>query len=601
MTAWRTRATELIALAAGSAAVLWVLWGPVISHTAEGGSLRLCLKNYYVSDQYAVLSIARQAQDGLPVYREPFSGTGSSVYPSEYYRILGATADMTGTSVIWAWNVVGVLVSLGLLAISIIWARRLAPGTRAWVLAPVPFLIGTLLWWGTGEWLYSSGQAVLWPAFASLYSPGAEGPALLVTGLALILLATWLARSGRRSLPWAAGAGLATGFTLQLHANVAVLAFVATTLALLCDALRAGATPRRRAVVGAGAAVLLVAGLLTPQSGVTIRVGLLVAAILAVLLSDARWRRERGPAAALWVGAAFLASLPLSVRLAAQTLSGEGYLYERQASVAGADTDLPIWAVLVLLLPIWALAGATWWRLTRARDAHPGWLPLLAGLVAATLLLTAGGRLGAEGLEWHRFVIYGMFLIAMAATPGLWLMLTTPTTGSERWAGAAVALALVATLPTTAAFVDAQRGVITCTPPQEAEAFTAIGRVAGDRLVLVDRCFSPGPLRVVSGVHLASFNAGIAVPPDRDATTRALLMIQEGRMPPDDLLLRIGVTGFLTNTQCAGVPRDEVSDRFGEPYARIALRDGEELGLPPGLVYELYDVPGRGESGFRDG
>jgi hypothetical protein len=67
------------------------------------------------------------------------------------------------------------------------------------------------------------------------------------------------------------------------------------------------------------------------------------------------------------------------------------------------------------------------------------------------------------------------------------------------------------------------------------------------------------------------------------------------------VLARIGVRGFLTNTQCAGVPRAEIARRLGVPIARVPLRDAEQLGLMPGLVYELYDVPGGGESVLHDG
>ena len=108
--------------------------GPDARGRPRGGSLERCLKDYYVNDQFAVLSIGRLAQDGLSVYHEPYSATGSSVYPGEYYRVLGVTADLADTSVVWAWNVVGMIVSLALIALSVVWARRLAPGTFAWVL-----------------------------------------------------------------------------------------------------------------------------------------------------------------------------------------------------------------------------------------------------------------------------------------------------------------------------------------------------------------------------------------------------------------------------------------------------------------------------------
>ncbi len=594
MTGRNSRIAAVVGFAVGSACALWVMWGPMLSHVARGGSAESCLKDYYVSDQYAVLSIARLAEDGLSVYQEPFSETGSSVYPSEYYRLLGRTADLTGTTVIWSWNVIGLLVSVALIAVAFVWARRLAPGTLAWVLAPVPFLMGTLYWWGTGGWLYKSGNAVLWPPVSSLYSPGAEDPAMVVAGVSLIVLVAALARRGRRSIALAAGSGAAAGLSLHLHANVAVFCVVATALVLLFDELL-GASERRRVVTGAIAFVLLVSAALAPSSGVSSRIGLLIVVVGAALVSDPAWRRERGLAAAAWAAAGLLTSLPLSVRLVSETLSGTSYFYERQDSVAKADVALPVLAVLGLMLPMWVLVVVVARRLARdGSPAHPGWLPLVAGLATATLLLTLAGQFGTEGLEWHRFLIYGSVFTTMAAAPGLWIVLTRAADGRELVLGVGAAVLLAATIPTTIAFADSQRDAVACTLPQEQEAFVAIGKLTGDGLLLPDRCFRAGPLRLFSDARIAYFNAGIAAPPDREETELANITIQQGHLPDAARLRRIGVTGFVTNTQCAGVPPEEIASRFGAPRARIPLRNGEEIGLPPGLVYEYYDVPGAG-------
>lgn len=543
-----------------------------------------------------MLSIGRLAQDGLSVYHEPYSATGSSVYPGEYYRVLGVTADLTGTSVVWAWNVVGMIVSLALIALSVVWARRLAPGTFAWVLAPLPFLMGTLYWWETGGWLYMSGQAVLWPPVASLYSPGSENPAILMAGISLIVLVAALAWRGRPSVALGAAGGVAAGLSLHLHANVAVFCVVAAALILLCDELLT-ASPRRRAITAGVAVALLLLAALAPDSGVGSRLGLLLLLAVAALAADPAWRRERGLAALGWAGGAMIASLPLSARLVAETLSGSSYFYDRQNSVAQAQVDLPVLRVLVLMLPMWVLVAVVVWRLARdGTPAHPGWLPLVVGLASATLLLTLAGHFGTKGLEWHRFLIYGSVLTTMAAAPGLWIIVARASGGWERAIGVGAALLLVATLPTTLTFAGEQRTAVYCTPSQERDAFVQIGRLAGTRLFLVDRCFNPGPLRVFSGMRIAFFNPGIAVPADRADTESADRAIQEGHLPDAATLRRLGVTGFLTNTLCAGVPRAQIAERFGAPRSRVPLRDGEALGLPAGLVYELYDVPGAATS-----
>jgi hypothetical protein len=593
VTAWRTRAAALIAIAAGSVAALWVLWGPVIADRAGGGALRLCTKNFYAPDQYAVLGIARLAQDGMSVYHEPYTATGTSVYPSEYYRLLGMTADATGTTVIWAWNVVGFVVSLALIALSVAFARRLAPGTRAWVLAPAPFLLGTLYWWGTGGWLYAWNRGIIWPPVASLYSPGAEGPAVFTAGVALLLLVVAIGRgrSRRTSLLLGAGGGIAAGLTLHLHANVVVFCVLAVALMMLWDVLLV-ATRRRRTLIAAGALALVVASVLTPSGGVAVRTTVLLAGIAAVALTDARWRRECGPAVAAWAAGAVFASLPLSARLASETLAGNGYFYERQDSVAAAALDLPVVSVLGLMAPLWVLAAAAVVRLTRDPErVVPGWTALVAGLASATLLLTFAGRLGTEGLEWHRFLIYGGVLTSMAAFPALWLMFTESAGRAGRSAAIGVAALLAATLPTTFAFAADQRGAVTCTPPQEAEAFQEIGRLARDRVVLLDQCFPPGPIRVLSGARIVHYNAGIALPGDRDGMDGALANITAGELPDPALLQRAGATAFLTNNFCGGVAPEEIASRLGRPYARVTLRDSEVLGFPAPLIYALYAIP----------
>ncbi len=591
MPARNARIAALATFVAGAAASIWVLWGPMLSHAGRGGSVRLCLKNFYAPDQYAVLGIARLAQDGTSVYQEPYTVTGTSVYPSEYYRLLGLTARATDTSVIWAWNVVGLAVSLALIALAVSFALRLAPGTRAWVLAPAPFLMGSLYWWGGGGWLYQWNRGIIWPPAASLYSPGAEGPAVLAAGIALLLLVMAIGARGRRSLALAAGGGVAAGITLHLHANVAVFCVIAVALMVLWDVVIA-ATSRRRAWIGGGGAVLLGAAALAPAGGVAARSAILLLGVAAAALTHPRWRREWGRIVVVWVGAAVVASLPLSARLAAQTLGGEGYFYERQESVAAAALDLPVVAVLGLMLPLWALAVVAAAHVARRGSrAGPGWAALIAGLASTTMTLTLAGHLGAEGLEWHRFLVYGGLLTTMAAAPALWLMLSEGGGLADRFLGIAVAALLVATLPTTIAFARDQRGAVACTPAQEAEAFARIGRAAGDRVLLLDRCFSPGPIRVLSGARIVHFNAGIALPADREGTDAALATILKSRLPDPVLLRRAGATGFLTNNLCDGVPPGEIAARLGEPYARIPLRDPQEIGLPGPLTYALYDIP----------
>jgi hypothetical protein len=594
-----TRPARLIGTIAGAGvgfgAALLVLWGPPMRSTASGESLSLCIKDYYATDQYSVLAIARNVADGRSPYTEPYSASGDSVYPSEYYRVLGETARAADTTVLWSWNIIGFVVSCALLAVSVWWARRLAPGTRAWLLAPAPFLIGTLYWWVSGgEWLYQSGFAVLWPPVASVYSPGAEDPALVLTGVSLIAFVTALAGRGRSAIAWAALAGTAVGFSLQVHANVAVFCVVATVLLLVWDYVLAG-QGRRRVALGGVAGGLLLLGVVAPASGVLLRLGALFAVAAIALVGDRQWVRRRWSAAAVWALTALIASLPLSVRLASEVISGGGYFYDRQEGVASVSTSLPMVAVALLWLPLWLLVAGVARRLARRSDAaaHPGWLALVAALASTTLLLTLGGRLGAQGLEWHRFLIVGSFFTTMAAAPALWLMLRDAGNRREFGIGLGLGVCLAATLPATAAFAYDQRSAMACTIRQEADAYRAIGEAAGqDRVILLDRCFSPGTFKVFSGARVLYLSPGIAAPRDRDSMFDALDKVAAGRLPSNAAMRRLGVTSFLTNTQCAGVPRDQIRAQLGAPVARVPLVDAVVVfGFADGLTYELYDLP----------
>jgi hypothetical protein len=581
----------------GFGTALLVLWGPAIRTAASGDSLSLCIKDYYAPDQYSVLAIARNVRDGRSPYTEPFSATGDSVYPSEYYRLLGQTARAADTTVLWSWNIVGIVVSCALVAVSVWWARRLAPGTRAWLLAPAPFLIGTLYWWVSGgEWLFQSGFAVLWPPVASVYSPGAEGPALVLAGISLIAFVAALSGRGRSTIAWAALAGAPMGLSLQVHANVAVFCVVATVLTLLWDFSLAG-PGRRRAAMGGVAGGLLLLGVVAPDSGVLVRLGVLFAVAAVALAGDREWVRRRWRVVAVWAATAAVASLPLSVRLASEVLSGGSYFYERQEGVSAVNTNLPIIAIALLWLPLWLLVAGVVRRLAQRSDAaaHPGWLALVAALASATLMLALGGRLGAQGLEWHRFLIVGTFFTTMAAAPALWLMLRDAGNRREFGIGLGLGVCLAATLPTTLAFAYDQRSAMTCTIRQEADAYRAIGEAAGrDRVILLDRCFVPGPFKVFSGARVMYLSPGIAAPPDRDSIFDVLNTVSGGRLPSNAEMRRIGVTSFLTNTQCAGVPHDQIRAQLGEPVAQIPLADAEEVfGFSGGLTSELYDLPTR--------
>lgn len=577
----------------GIVAALWVLWGPILRVALDGALVR-CLKDYFAPDQYSVLGLARNVQDGLSAYADPYSGDAPSLYPAGYYWVLGTVARITGTTVVWAWNAIGFAVSCLLVGLSAAWAVFLAKGSRAWVLAGAPFLLGTLYWWTGDGVAYYEGFAQLWPPFASLYSPGAENPAILLAGASLLLVAAALRASGRRRMLLASLAGVAAGLTLHAHLNIALFLFVTLLFLALADQFLEYAGRRRRQIIVLTGLAALALSVSAPESGFTVRIG--VFALLTVLLiaSNAGWLRSRIRILAPLVITAAAASLPLSIALAREALSGTGYLYDRQQSVTRVDVDLGIVPILVWWLPLWALVAAVvWWLAASGRRRAP-WLAVVVALLGSTLVLTLAGRLGAAGLEWHRFLIYGTFLLAMVCMPGLWLMLSA---GPRRWqyVGVPVVGLLMLTLPATAAFVRAQQSAVACAPPNEFEAFQAIGQAAGpNRVILLDRCFVPGTVRVYAGVRIKYLSLGIMSPPRVALVRRTLAGIGNRELPSDGDLRRIGVTSVLTNSQCGGLAPSYLRRRFGPPVATVPLRDARALGLNGPLTYELFDVPGPG-------
>jgi hypothetical protein len=579
---------------AGFSAALWLIWGRVLPDMLSGSAADRCIKDYYSADQYSVLSIARNVADGKPAYVEPYSGSGDSIYPSGYYYILGQVARITDSSVLWSWNFVGLLMTSGLIVLSFVWARRASGGTVGWLLAPAPFFVGTLYWWQSGGWLYQQESAVVWPPSASLYSPGAESPALLLGGISLLLL--WIALDKQVQHPWISyvAAGLLLGSSLHLHANIAVFCLLAGFAAIVADYLLTQASARRVRWVLCGASSTFAVLLLIPPSGAIVRLFCVLGATTLALCSDGVWRRNYGRLFVCWAGAAAAAGGPLLFRIGTQIVSGDGYFYERQASVVSVEVSPPILRTLLLFAPIWLLTLTVGGWLVRrhcvTRIQTPR-LAVLLGLCVATFASVSGDVLGAQGLEWHRFGIYAAFFLTMACAPILGAMFRDDSATFPRFTAAGLGVLLLATLPTTFAFARERPG-FACTPQDEINAYRDIGsRISSEEVVLLDRCLPPGRFKVLSGSRVAFFNLGIAPPPDIEAGRRAIAEISAGVIPSDTTLAKIGATRFLTHSMCAGVPGADLAERFGPPIVEVPLQNAAAFGFPGGVTYRVYRIP----------
>lgn len=580
---------------------MWLFWGPILRQLPDR-SIGAVVKDYYLTDQFAYLSIARNVSEGLPAFVEPFTSTGSSIYPSAYYWLLGRVAGATGTTVFGAWNLVGMLVTLGLLAMATGWALWALPGRRAWAIAPLALLLGTLQWYDDGHWSAQYGEhSVLWAPYGSLFSPGAEAFGLLVLGLCLIAVGAVLLAAGRRRLALAGIAGALLGLTLEAHTYVGMFSALALVLALATHEAIVRPDRRWTGALAGTMAVALVASGLAGGPGAVARLAVVLAIPLAYLAARRAWRRDLGVAALAFAGGALVVAAPLLVRIGIQVAEPGSFFYLRQQWAENRNLSLPPGQVLLQFLPLWLLAGATVVALSRRTRAprETAWLAILAGLLGATALLTFNDAWGFH-TEPYRFLPYGTLLTGVVALPWLWTALADGRgLGRARVAGAGVAVALAATVPTTLSFASDTSQLVFAFPPQEKKAYERITAVTGSQLTLYDRCFRPDLVKIAGGGRVVFMNIGLAIPDQFLQVQRLLTGVKAGRMPPRGLLARVGVRFLATNNHCDGLDPAALRSRFGDPVS-IPLTDATALGAPADLTYEVYRVgPDLGASAGR--
>jgi hypothetical protein len=573
---------------------MWLMWGPILRLLPDRAAGDI-VKDYYLPDQFAYMGVARNVQEGFPAFVEPFTVTGDSIYPSTYYWALGKVADIGSTTIFGAWNAVGMVVTLGILAMSTAWAVWAAPRTRAWALAPVPMLIGTLEWYaGNDRWFTGYGDhAVLWPAYGSLFSPGAEVFALVAGGFSVLLLLVALTATGRRQIIAAAGSGALLGLALLGHTYVAM--FTLTAIVATATAYEWRRRPLGRShtiLVGVLGAVLLASGLRS-GSGSLARLGVVLAVPLVWLVLRRDWRREHGLMALAAAAGAIVVGSPLLVRIAAQVADRDSFFYYRQEIAETRDLSLPLGPVLLQFLPLWILAGTAVVLLARRsrsarRDAT---LVAVVGLVITTLLLAFNATWGFD-TEPYRFMPYGALLIGVAAMPSVAaaLLAPGPAAAPPRLAAAAVLAACALTIPTTLLFARDTRHLVFTFPPGERLAYERIADVTRDDLAVYDTCFRPDLVKVGGGGRVAYQNIGMAIADHHEAVSLINGAVGAGTLPGDDLLRTVGARWFVSHNHCQGVGRPLLSSRYGAPV-RVPPPDVAALpGAPADLVYELYRI-----------
>ena len=552
--------------------------------------------DFVIFDHSTYLAIARNAESGVSVFSEPFTGTGSSIYPPGYYWAVGEVAKLPGLDVVAVWNIAGILTVLGIVAMCAGWARFLVRDGRAWLLAPLPLLIGTLAWWANDQWLglYRDNSVVLWAPSAIVAMGTAEGFGMLLTGLVLLLLCVATVGAGRRRLLVAGGAGVLLGLLFHVHAYAAIFTAAMVVAVLLAeDHLRR--PDRRRLLIHAGVLVgaLVVLRLAGGAIAPTTKIGLLMVVAAALLAVRREWLARLGTTALALVVPTLVVAAPYLLRLAAEAADDNSFFNQRQAQNEGRDLTLPVTSVLwhelpVLVLAAVAIAGV--WRLRREVERAVLWLAVLVATVIVTPVLTWNNLWGVDQ-EPYRFLPYGMFLVAVAGVPWLWVAVRRL---DRRWIGAEAlaAVLLLATIPTTVSWARGmERAGTLPDDPNVRAADERIDAITGGELTLLDGCFNPELTRLHGGPNVVRYHPGLAFPADLEAVNAVLAKRVTADIGTARELRAANIRFYATHTACNGTPLAEARRVLGPPVATFAMPEPELYGNPPGTRYLVYRVP----------
>lgn len=582
------------------AAFVYFCWHPLVG---TGGIRWSAVKavpppvEFVVGDHLAYQAIARNAQEGGSVFVEPFTGLGTSIYPSGYYWFIGTVADQTGLNIQQVWNTLGVLIAIGLVIAAGLWARWALPGRLAWAAAVAPLLVGTLGWWVDRQWLglFHDSTVALWAPYVLIAMGGGEAFSMFLLTLALLALVGALTANGHRRVLLAGLAGVGFGLLFHTHAYTSIFGiYLCIAVLFVTETLER----RARLWCTAWSAVLLACAVafsldiidLQPTSRLA---ALAFLAVIAVATHPGWLARTWQTALAIGVPLVVIAS-PVALRLLHAAAEQDGFFSSRQQASIDRNLAFPPSALLFYQLPIWALAIATIIGLSH-RDLHQDrrrliWLAVVVALALVTALLTLNHLWGVDQ-EPYRFLPYGSLLIAITCMPWLWEVLTAHARRPKALAAPVIAL-LCATVPTTVAYSRANAHATPLDPiADERSAYASVTKHVDNQLTLFDSCFWPELARVTGGPHTATFQPGLADPPAADKIAEVRhLVLDAHTLPPTSLLRDAGVKWFVTHDRCAGVPQVQIRRAFGAPQFTFPLPGAERFGYSATTRYRLYRV-----------
>jgi hypothetical protein len=521
-------------------------------------------------DQLAYATIGEVAANGNWGFVEPFTETGSSFYPSMWYRFLGLVANTFDLPIFVVWSVMGMGVIL--MAVLVVGLLTYLVSGRWWL----PALVGPMLWIGPlsmvafNSWFISAdSHATLWAPYAMLYPLNAEAVGMSLAAIAFAFMVWAVAQSsgslGRRVVVLTAGAGV-----IGLLANVQTYAFLlATGVLAWWLALWGLLKCRSRVVRGMTISLLLV----TLVSGWLFKDALSALPTYGLMLLatlPGAWVVARDHLRVAWMPIAAFAILasPQILWTAWGTLNGDEFLTYR-TETSGA-LGVPVWAWVLGTAPV----GLIWLALLLAsrRGTPIAVRALLFALGVAHVILTYNNLWGFVQ-EPYRFWINSVALTALLL-PLLAAWTLRAVDGASCWIPAArttVAIGAALTLVSfwnIGAFRDYVQyaGVLSLETPRY-QAVTEVGAQA-DGLLMPQTCLNPSLVKIGTGTPVAHFNKGIAWPDNREAIEE-VMAITAANVFEIGVAQRAGVQYVMTDSGC-----EDPWDLAGVPGAEpIALRD----------------------------
>lgn len=548
----RHLAVTIASFAGAQAMMLWLLLGPLADQPWLQG-----FRNYFANDQLSYSAIATTVANGTYAPVEPLTETGVSFYPSGWYYVIGTVSMLTGAPVHALWQVLGLLVVGGAIALLGVLGYRLTRNSIAPLLPGLALATGTFSTFIAGDWFtYLGYHAVIWGPFGTLFTLNAESIGVVTVAVVFTWLVVTTMRCQERRLP--AVTIVVAAVILGLLANVQTYSFftgTSLTIAFLSSYALISQPSRIRliaTVVSAGA-VLLLGSFIAGLTGPLPLFGLLILATL-----PAHWpliRAHLGLTIAALAAFAIAAS-PQVIRTALGLVAGDDFLGYRQASTE--DLGVDIGPALIAALPLLAVAAT----LLVAALAKPR-TPQSVGIIAAIIALMVGVALMSTndlwGFDqepyrfWLQYSIVGLLSLS-TILPWAWSRRGEIRPNSAR---SVIALTAVAAVLWSVAFVDVlafrnyanTQGLIAIDDERGQKLRSLVGPDSG--IVLSSACLDPQILRLTTGAPVAYFNRGLAWPENKDAFDA---LLDPGRVAVSDpaQLAGSGVTYVITDSSCEG-------------------------------------------------